>query len=392
VRGRAGWARAVLAVAGATVLGAAGGAGAAWLTSAAPAGAVTPIRTAWWNEAPLGLVLAPSGVGAGQLAVGQTTGSPAAVSALDYALPADTPDPAASGATLTLDLDPSSSFGTAAVVACPIPPADAGWKAGGDQTGPPPVTGCAAGQAVTGQANPAGTSLTFALTAAQQDGTHPGRFDLALVPDPSASAPFEAVFNQPTASDFTAAAPAPAASSSPPSTIGSAPAPTTAPAPGPAPGPTPSPAPSSSPAPAGGFAPSAGGSFSSFPSQAAPVSGPVASAPLPGSAPTSASSGPAATAASGQPGGVVATANPAATVGPSWLSGRRQRLLGVWLLVDAGLVLLLFGAGRERAPRLLGSVGAGRAEPEEGSGDGAEGEIRGVGRFARPRTAPPHRI
>lgn len=80
--------------------------------------------------------------------------------------------------------------------------------------------------------------------------------------------------------------------------------------------------------------------------------------------------------------------------GQGWLTGRRQQLLGVWLLVDVGLLIGLYGSGPVRSPRLLGSVGAhrGRTGSEEDEAEAPPVEVRGIGRFARVRTGPPHRI
>ena len=76
--------------------------------------------------------------------------------------------------------------------------------------------------------------------------------------------------------------------------------------------------------------------------------------------------------------------------GQGWLTGRRQRLLAFRILVDVGGLMLWFGAEPARSPRLLGSVGAHRAvpAPEEEPDE----PVRGIGRFARPRSAPPHRL
>jgi hypothetical protein len=76
--------------------------------------------------------------------------------------------------------------------------------------------------------------------------------------------------------------------------------------------------------------------------------------------------------------------------GQGWLTGRRQRLLAVWILVDVGGLLLWFGSEPVRAPKLLGSVGAHRAAPPPE--DTEDQPIRGIGRFARPRRGPPSRL
>ena len=76
--------------------------------------------------------------------------------------------------------------------------------------------------------------------------------------------------------------------------------------------------------------------------------------------------------------------------GQGWLTGRKQRLLAVWVLLDAGAVLLWYGSDTVRPPRLLGSLGARQAS----SGDPLEEEqtMGGIGRFARRRSGPPNRL
>lgn len=84
-------------------------------------------------------------------------------------------------------------------------------------------------------------------------------------------------------------------------------------------------------------------------------------------------------------------AHPApARPGQGWLTGRRQQLLAVWILVDVGGLLLWFGSEPARAPKLLGSVGAHRAARAEEEAE--DQPVRGIGRFARPRSGPPSRL
>ena len=90
-----------------------------------------------------------------------------------------------------------------------------------------------------------------------------------------------------------------------------------------------------------------------------------------------------------RPGGPAATAQPSRP-GEGWLTGRRQRLLAVWILIDVGGALLWFGSEPVRAPKLLGSVGAHRPAPPPD--DRREPPVRGIGRFARPRNGPPSRL
>lgn len=110
---------------------------------------------------------------------------------------------------------------------------------------------------------------------------------------------------------------------------------------------------------------------------------------LPRSAPARATTGSSAhTTATKQ--STVARPSVPAQPGQGWLTGRRQRLLAVWLLVDVGGLLFWYGAEPVRAPKLLGAVGAHRLEPETVEPDIRP--VRGIGRFARPRSGPPSRL
>ncbi|HEX5268625.1 MAG TPA: hypothetical protein VFW24_17810, partial [Acidimicrobiales bacterium] len=183
------------------------GALAALGAAAPPAAALTPARTAWWNEAPLGIVVSPSPVRPDQLMVAEGTAAPQAVAAVYYAVtPASgAGTPSTISATLRMPLDTGSSVGTPAVAACPIQPAAAGWQKGGGQGGAPPAYDCSNGKAVTGQLSSDGGSLVFALTPAQEQAGSAGVFDLELIP--TAPTPFQAVFDPPGNSDFTVTPP-----------------------------------------------------------------------------------------------------------------------------------------------------------------------------------------
>jgi hypothetical protein len=381
-------------VAGVTGLGALAAFGAA----AVPAAALTPTRTAWWNEAPLGLVVSPSPVQPNQLMVAEGTATPQAVAAVYYSAAGSQGtggDVASLSATLRMPLDTGSSVGTPAVEACPIQPAAAGWKKGGDQTGAPPAYDCTNGKGVAGQLSSDGASLLFTLTPAQQQAGSPGVFDLELIP--ASPTPFQTVFDQPGNGDFAVTAPSPPTGGTAAPGTGGAPASGGASAP--AGGGQGSGSPSGSDTSGGGSgfvasSPDLGaGSLGSAPALSAPAAPSVSAVPG-----TSASG---STAGSGGAGRVAAGAlrptasNGSAGSGGGWLGGRRKQVFGVWLLVDAGLALFLFGSEMERAPRLLGSVaarrGAARVEPQTDEG-GAVGEVRGIGRFARVRTDPARRL
>ncbi|HZT67223.1 MAG TPA: hypothetical protein VFA11_15645 [Acidimicrobiales bacterium] len=330
------------------------------VATAGSAGAVTPARTAWWNEAPLGVLPLPGQVGADQLAVGQGAGGPTAVAAVLYTLSStDSSDPGQAGATMILPINSGSSVGTAAVVACPITSGE-GWAAGGNQpAGSTPKYSCSPGTEVKG-VSPDGNSLVFALTPAQQVAGSPGTFNLALVPDPSSSSPFQTVVNSPSGDDFSV--------SNPPE-AGAQPAPTAPASPDQG---------TSAVAPPAETAPPVDTPFASEPVASAPPALPAPAAPTPtASAPTRAPAG-----------GVVSAAPAVPASSPGFLTGRRQQLLGVWLMIDAGLALAFFGGSADRMPRLLGSLAARRGEHSPAAGV----EMGGIGRFARPRSGPPRRL
>ena len=354
-------ARAVLAVRG---LSAAMLLGGAYLTfGPTPAGAVAPQRTAWWNEAPLGLVPLSSQVGPNELAVGQGAGGPTAVAAVEYSLSSpDSADPGQAGATLSLPINTGSSVGTPAVVACPVAAGSLDWKSGGDQSGASaPKYTCSPGTAVKG-ASPDGNSLVFDLTPAQQVAGAPGTFNLAIVPDPASSAPFQTVVEAPRDNDFTVSNPPEGGGGTPP--VASVPDQSAL---------------AGSPAPATPDLSSS--AFVSDTGSQVALPPPAAAAP----SPPAPSSGPRSALALRLPGSIAHRV--AASAG--FLGGRRQQVLGVWLMIDAGLAVVFFGGGPERAPRLLGSLASRRgatAPLEVGA------QLGGIGRFARPRTGPPRRL
>ncbi|MHB1911672.1 MAG: hypothetical protein ACYCTI_06410 [Acidimicrobiales bacterium] len=76
--------------------------------------------------------------------------------------------------------------------------------------------------------------------------------------------------------------------------------------------------------------------------------------------------------------------------GQGWLTGRRQRLLAVWILLDVGAVLLWYGSDTVRPARLLGSLGARQTAPT--GPIERDPAVGGIGRFARHRDGPPNRL
>ncbi|HZU72945.1 MAG TPA: hypothetical protein VE990_09265 [Acidimicrobiales bacterium] len=324
---------------------------------AAPATAVVPSKTAWWNELPAGVLPGPL-VGANELAVGDSPSGPTAIAALAYQVGPDvSADPGSAGATLVLPLNTSSSVGTPAVEACPVSPSATGWQAGGNQSGAPPDYSCSA--AVAGQLSPDGSKVTFALSPSQQEAKSPGTFNLVIAPT---SGSFEAVFEVPPDSGFTVTNP---------------------PSPGGGPAAGSSPADSTGVAAPAGPAPAAAGADSGALAPPLTAAAPSAS-PAPAAAPAASTTGARGSAGQG-------SIQPVASATPGLLHGRRQQLFGVWLMVDSMIVLALFGGGPARAPRLLGSLGS-RAPAPEPESPSEETVIGGIGRFARPRSGPPRRI
>ena len=346
---------------------------------AAPVTASSPQRSAWWNEAPLGLVVSPAPAQSGQLEVGQETGSTSAVAALWYSVTStQVPDPASAAATLSVPYVSQSSVGTPSVDACPISSTASGWKAGGNQGGgTAPAYDCSGSKGAAGQLASDGSTLIFKLNAAQLDGQNMA-FDIALVP--TGGTPFQAVFDVPGPNGFVVQPPTTApvsanAAAAAGSSGAAQPQATAGSGAGAAGGGTAAP-----PPPVGSSGPALAGS----PSLSAP------------SVPPTAAGAPGASAnrvAAGRP--TAQSARPAPSRSGGLFGGRRQQVLGLWIMLDTAAVLFLFASGKERAPRLLGSMAARRERPgpaPEEAADESDGEVRGIGRFARPRSTPPRAL
>ncbi|HET6873181.1 MAG TPA: hypothetical protein VFH70_00285 [Acidimicrobiales bacterium] len=385
----------------ATVVALAGSSGDATAASSGPS-----VQSGWWNEAAVGPVQAPSTTPANQLQVsyGGSSGSSVpggfkgtlAFSAVRITLPPGTP--ASDVVSLKLTIPSSSSVGTVAVSACPT---TSNWKPGANQ--PPksaPGYSCKGRQA-DGKATAA--DETWAIPASWASGAD---VSVALIPSPGTTSPFSISYNQPTAASVTLEAPAapgsvrpvsePAVPFSPsPSGLGS----TSSGVPA-------SPAPVS---PASGSAVSASGSPAAAPSLGSLGSGSAASG----------SNTPSNSGTSGAP----ASAAPGGGTPVSTSHGRGGRIMAFVLLV--GLAVALFGlsAQSDRPPQLLGPLGARPAGARSGFGGSrtrqvafaaaaevdpyqqvdparpaatpvvvAAAPVRGIGRFARPRLAPPKRL
>lgn len=407
----------------------------------APAGAVSPTKTGWWNELMAGPLTAPSTASKSQLQVGNGLQGPTAFSALMYQLPSKvngTSIDKRTPALLTLTVAPGSAVGTASVEACLVP--NPGWKAGGAQpASAAPKFYCSQG-AVLGVPSADGSTESWSLGPALQ--SSPGIYDVALAPAPM-SHPFAVAYDQPTANSLQPVS-APAAhpkSGSSPSSVPSGSGKGTAPSSGssnvgPGSGPsnagsgssnagsgsgsgsgssaTPSggatsgglslPAPSSinlpssgsgagSGAAPGGFAPGSSGlSSSALPpavnlpaSPAGGVTAPGSSSPSsPSSGSSSGQSGPSATSPS--TGRAVALAASPAGHSYGGLSRNASRTAAVILLLGIALALVLAATRSTRGPRLLGSMGTASrsAAVKEGEGLGADG-----GPGGGPGQAPP---
>ena len=137
---------------------------------------------------------------------GKTVGNTLAFAALDYAVPAppggQSLDPASVQATLTLTLNSSSTnVSSGDLIACPT--SNDLWTAGGNQdSGQAPQYACGGSQAVTGNVDSAGHTVTFAFTPSQESPLTPGDFSVVIVPGSSPSGAFQAVISAPGATSF----------------------------------------------------------------------------------------------------------------------------------------------------------------------------------------------
>ena len=237
----------------------------------------------------------------------------------------------------------TSRSGDLVVHACP---ATNNWKP--VQNGPWAARATYAETAcITGKPSADGTSVTFTVPASAQ---RAGSVDLAI--EALSSAPVTLAFSHPTPSDLVPVAPPPATPTvSPPA------ADATATAPAEAPQDTPVVAP-----------------------DAAPSNGPGLGAPV---APVLPVSSPRSRPARGAITAPQAAFSPAAALAPPLNDSRATRIVAVALLLGIGLALFWFGGQPVRAPQMIGTLG-GRMAPAAVVAGPAH-QVRGIGRFARPR-------
>jgi hypothetical protein len=168
-------------------------AGGASLFAAAPAAADAPERTGWWNRTSVGGSTVPQPTTEnGGLHVGNDVQGPNAIAALHYQV-AGKPDQA----TLTLKVTANRTVGTPKLRACPV--TSDGWKAGADQPWSAAPHYRCAGHSSPGSVSDDGKSVTWSITGEQQ--LRPGVLDLAIVPA-TGSDPFSIDFAKPGAASL----------------------------------------------------------------------------------------------------------------------------------------------------------------------------------------------
>ena len=325
------------------------------LTGNVGASTVGPEDKGWWSKAQAAPAPAPtipvnSATGT-NLMVGNDPSGPNAIAAVRYGVPGtidgEPVDASTASGTLTLKVAANGVVGTPVVEACPI---ISSWQgaAGGPWDAQPKYT-CAT--KAVGTFDAATTVATFALTPNLQ--ARPGVFDLAIVPAAANQTPFSVQFAAPAADSLNVrAAGAPVAA---PESDSASPSVDT----------------SSSPS----FDTTGAGAFPSVvPDLGVTQSGaPVAAAGDAGAGNGTTANTPTLTFAT--PG----------RVGTS--DKRGQRAIALALLAAIGLAVWWFGGQPIRAPRLLGSLGAGNVADEP-----VFVRSGGIGRFARPRGERPPRL
>ncbi len=337
------------------------------------ASADAPVRTAWWNTVSGGGQSAPAPTAAdGGLHIAVAPGQVLAFGAVLYSMPVD--------ATATLELKVASQ-GTPVLVACPTKTSS--WKEGGNQpSDAAPAYDCST-RSYTGSVSADGATVTFLVDGGSE--TTPGELSLAIVPymthdapagvgtqlPVDATPPFVADIAKPDASSLTITSELPLGTGSGSGGGGG----------GTQPGNTPATS-------GGGTTSTSGGSAGGAQVPPTLVDAPPAdtTTAVDGAAPQVA---PPATSTA--PGALA----PAAAAVPKVDNTAHNIALALLVLV-AMAVIASGNTTMQRQPRLIGggrrsagdSATATAVAPVVVAGYGAAA-VRGLGRFARERTAPP---
>lgn len=317
-------------------------------------GAPTPDASAsgapvsgWWQQAnqapgpvPVSAPADPSTPPDG-IQVTTTAAGVVAIGAVRFA-----PDGSTTDSSVTLHVARGTATSPSSDLVVHACPATSNWKP--VQNGPWAARPTYAETAcITGKPSADGTSVSFTVPASAQ---RAGSVDLAI--EALSSAPVTLAFLHPTPSDLVPMTTAPSTPTvSPPAADAAANSPAQAPYDTPVGAP-----------------------------DAAPSNGPGLGAPLAPVAPVV----PVAPRPSRQAATVPQAAfSPAAAVAPPLRDNRATRIVAVALLLGIGLALFWFGGQPVRAPRMIGTLG-GRMTPVAVAA-GRPHQVRGIGRFARPR-------
>ena len=333
------------------------GAVAAGATLASTGPQASSVESGWWNTAAVGPLAVPSATPSGQLQVSNGFNGPLAFSAVRFTIPSSIVPPS----QLTLQLATTgTTIGTPAVSACPT---TSKWKSGDDQ----PASAAPGYDCRTEHQAAASAHGSESWTIPAGWAVH-GVVSIALVPTAGTTSPFSVSYTAPTVASITITQVVlgDKVPGVPPLT-----SPNTAPVP------TAPPATVASSVPANSFG---GGS-------------PVTQPPPPTVPPPNL--GPMPAVADHSPGPAVVAAPASAPAGggtaPRVNSRRGARILAFVLLLATAGAMVRAGARPHREPRSLLRKYASPTQ-EAHTVAAATASVRGIGRFAKPRTAPPTRI
>lgn len=318
-------------------------------SGAAHASPVAPAAQGWWSAAQQAPAALPMDAVTGDnLRVGNDPTGPNAIAAVRYSIPdavdGKRVDVSTVPGVLTLSVT-GSTIGTPIVRACP---ATSQWEpAVGGEWSKRPTFSCTL--SAPGTVSAAGTAVRFTLTPAMQ--ARPGVYDLAIVPAPGDTTPFSVEFARagPGSLVVTGGRAIETSAGSPPPAAVAAPA--------------------EVPAVRAVEPPTVPAGTTALPVSPEPI---VATTPATGAAG-------ATTPVLAQPHRTVASA-----ANTRRTSHRGQRVVAFTLLAMLGAALWWFGGVSSRPARGIGPL-----ESDEPGATGAFRATGGVGRFARPRSAPP---